>query len=290
MTATPATSSALPHVHDLSPAQLRDLQRDAAAAAGLARFFSDTLATGEAAPELAVIPAGRFDLGAPTGERRFGDRAQHATLIEQAFAIGRHAVTADEFERFGVDTGRAWPSHLMRSEGRQPVVNISVEEAEDYCAWLSRQTGRRYRLPSEAEWEYACRAGSRTAYCFGERLTCGEANIHSLQTPQTPAQGWRRFLPFCVPLNKACAVGSYPANVWGLFEMHGNVWEFTTTPWTGRLDAENNAGTDPGQRWLVTKGGSWFEGALDARAAARKPRYFNELDLNLGFRVVREMD
>ena len=276
-------------VHDLTPAQLRDLQRDAAAAAGLPRFFSDSLAGDGEGPEMAVIPAGLFEMGAPADERHFGEQPRRSVSIEHPFAIGRHAVTAEEFERFAAATGRAWQDHLMRSEGRQPVVNVSLEEASAYAEWLTSQTGKRYRLPSEAEWEYACRAGSLSAYCFGERLTCGEANIHSLQPPITPARGWRRFLPICVPLNRACEVATYPANVWGLFEVHGNVWEFTTSPWTGPLDAENSAGMNQEGRWLVTKGGSWFEGALDARAAARKPRYFNELDLNLGFRLVREI-
>jgi formylglycine-generating enzyme required for sulfatase activity len=284
-----ASVSPLPFVHDLTPAQLRDLQRDAAAAAGCSRFFSDTLADGSEGPELAVIPAGSFVIGAPSDERRFGDLTQHRTAIEAPFAIGRHAVTAEEFERFSAATGRIWQEHLMRSEGRQPAVNVSSEEVQRYADWLSAQTGRRYRLPSETEWEYACRAGSLSAYCFGERLTCGEANIHSLQPSGTPARGWRRFIPFCVPLNKACEVGTYPANVWGLYEMHGNVWEFTASPWTGPLDAENSAGLSRAREWLVTKGGSWFEGALDARAAARKPRHFSELDLNLGFRLVRAL-
>ena len=286
---TPADASTLPVVHDLTPSQLRDLQRAAAEAAGLARYFSDVLRDGGEGPELAVIPAGQFEMGAPAFERRFGDLVQHYAQIDRPFALGRHTVTAADYEHFSRATGQPWQDHLVRSEGRQPVINVSSEEARRYVDWLSEQSGHRYRLPTEMEWEYACRAGSLTAYCFGERLTCGEANIHTLQPPQTPAKGWRRFLPFCVPLNKACEVGSYPANVWGLFEMHGNVWEITASPWTGPLDAENTTGLDHKGKWLVTKGGSWFEGALDARAAARKPRHFNELDLNLGFRVVREI-
>jgi len=284
-----ALASPLPSVHGLTPAQLREMQQEAATGAGLQRFFSDSLADGSTAPELAVIPPGQFEMGAPAEERRFGELARRSVGIETAFAIGRHAVTAEEFERFIAASGWVWQDHLVRSEGRQPVINICSEDIAAYADWLSAQTGQRYRLPSEAEWEYACRAGSLSAYCFGERLTCGEANIHSLQPPITPAKGWRRFLPICVPLNRACEVESYPANVWGLFEVHGNVWEFTDTPWTGPLDAENSAGAQREGKWLVTKGGSWFEGAMDARAAARKPRYFNELDLNLGFRLVREI-
>jgi len=284
-----ATTTALPCVHDLTPAQLRDLQRQQAQTFQLEPWFSDVLADGTRGPELAVIPAGLFEMGATGPVRRFGDQLRRFQPMETPFALGRYTVTAEEFERFSQASGRTWQEHHIQSEGRQPVININLQEARDYAAWLSDQTGQRYRLPTEAEWEYACLAGSHTAYCFGDRLTCGEANIHSLQAPSTPAKGWRRFLPFCVPLNKACEVGSFPGNVWGLHEMHGNVWEFTDTVWVGPVDAENSASGKRDGQWWVTKGGSWFEGALEARAASRKPRFYNELDLNLGVRLVRDL-
>jgi len=100
---------------------------------------------------------------------------------------------------------------------------------------LSAQTCRRYRLPTELEWEYAARAGSSGAYCFGERPSCGDANIQTFQAAGTHRMDWRRFLPFCAPLNRAVEVGSYPANVWGLYEVHGNVWELTSDAWTGPI-------------------------------------------------------
>jgi formylglycine-generating enzyme required for sulfatase activity len=90
-------------------------------------------------------------------------------------------------------------------------------------------------------------------------------------------------------LHRVCEVGSYPANVWGLYEVHGNVWELTSDAWQGPLDAENTAAGDVG-RWIVTKGGSWFEGVRDARFAARRPRMRGEMDTNLGLRVVREIN
>ncbi len=279
----------LPFIHDLTPARLRALQSQAAQQAGLEINFRDSLPGGESGPELTVIPAGRFEMGAPANQLCFGDLPQHGAQIETPFAIGRYCITAAEFEVFAEQTGFIWQAHLMRSAGRQPVINISSDEAKAYLAWLSAQTGQRYRLPSEAEWEYAARAGSQSAYCFGERLTCGEANIHSLRPPATPAKGWRRFIPVCVPLNRSAEVGSYPPNVWGLFEVHGNVWEFTDSPWIGALDSENNAGLNRHDNWIVTKGGSWFEGTDEARSAARKPRLRHELDTNLSLRVLREI-
>lgn len=276
-------------VHDLDVAALRRLQAQAAQAAGMPVFFSDTLADGATGPELAVIPPGHCLCGADAGERRFGDLPRQRVDIPAAFAIGRHALTADAFQAYARDSGFQWPGHLIRAEGRQPVVNISCGQARDYLAWLSAQTGARYRLPSGSEWEYAARAGSLTAYCFGDRLTCGEANIHTVQPTAPPARGWRRFLPFCVPLNRGCEVGSYPANVWGLYEVHGNVWEFTSDAWSGPLDAFGTGRRTPEGDWIVTRGGSWFEGPLEARSASRRPRLRDELDVNLGLRVLREL-
>jgi formylglycine-generating enzyme required for sulfatase activity len=273
----------------LGVARLRAEQADAAARVGLSAHFSDRLADGQPGPELAVIPPGRMTLGAGTDERRFGDLPPRQVEIAEPFAIGRYTVTAEDFDLYARATGFLWIDHLIRAEGRLPVINISGAQAADYAAWLSAQTGQRYRLPSEQEWEYAARAGGTSAYCFGDRLTCGEANIHTVQSPASPVKGWRRFLPICVPLNRGCEVGSYPANVWGLFEVHGNVWEFTADAWVGSVDElRPTRGTPPGD-WIVTKGGSWFEGPQDARAAARKPRLRGEIDVNLGLRLVREL-
>ncbi len=271
-------------VHDLSPSQLRRLQQDAARAAGLAPHFRDPLRSGGQGPELAVIPPGRFRMGATGQPPRFGELAPREVEIAEPYAIGRYTVTAEEYARFTRAAGFIWPDHLIQSEGRQPVINITSEGARAYLEWLSAETGQRYRLPSEAEWEYAARAGSLTDYCFGERLGCGEANTASLLG--AGRTGWRAWLPFCIPLNRVCDVGSYPANVWGLHEVHGNVWEFTSDPWLGPLDPENTLPSNPTQ-WIVTKGGSWFETVADARFAARRPRMIGEMDTNLGLRVVR---
>jgi formylglycine-generating enzyme required for sulfatase activity len=275
-----------PFVHDLAPAQLRTLQEHAAAHAGVAGVFHDALRNGQPGPELAIIPAGIFSQGNPDPKRDFGELAPRHVSIEQPFAIGRFCVTADEFQRYAEASGHFWPDHLVRTEGRQPVTNVSREDAAGYLAWLSAESGHTYRLPSEAEWEYAARAGSATRYCFGDDLGCSEANTGSFQIAGRSISGWRRFLPFCAPMNQAIDVGLYPANIWGLHDMHGNVWEFTSTLWEGQADPNSPGKTG---KWYVTKGGSWFESAWQSRSAARKPRWFDELDVNLGFRVLREI-
>jgi formylglycine-generating enzyme required for sulfatase activity len=275
-----------PFVHDLSPAQLRALQENGARQAGLAAQFHDTLQDGSHGPELAVIPAGTFTLGNPATDRGFGELAPQHVTIDRAFAIGRYCITADEFQYYAELSGHVWPDHLVRTETRQPVTNISRTVAAAYLAWLSEQSGQTYRLPTEAEWEYAARAGSATRYCFGDDLGCSEANTGSFQIAGRGIQGWRRFLPFCAPMNQALDVGLYPANIWGLHDMHGNVWEFVSDIWQGPADPNSPGKTG---RWYVTKGGSWFESAWQSRSAARKPRWFDELDVNLGFRVLREI-
>jgi formylglycine-generating enzyme required for sulfatase activity len=273
-------------VHDLSPAQLRALQENSARQIGKSIFFQDVLQNGKPGPELAIIPAGIFTLGNPDADRSFGELTPRHVTIARAFAIGRYCITADEFQRYADDQGHLWPDHLVRTEARQPVTNVSRADAAAYLAWLSEQSGHTYRLPTEAEWEYAARAGSASRYCFGDDLGCSEANTGSFQIIGRSVAGWRRFLPFCAPMNQALDVGLYPANLWGLHDMHGNVWEFTTDLWEGQADPNSPGKTG---KWYVTKGGSWFESAWQARSAARKPRWFDELDVNLGFRVVREI-
>lgn len=193
-------------VHDLSPKHLRQLQADCAHAHGVTPYLHDRLSDGSPGPELAVIPPGVAEIGAAEAERRFGDLPQRYQVIAKAYTIGRHAVTAEDFSRYAAACGFVWRDDLIRAEGRQPVINISQRQAMGYLEWLSGQTGRRYRLPNEVEWEYAARAGSPNAYCFGERLTCGDANVQTFQASGTHRLGWRRFLPFCAPLNRAVEV------------------------------------------------------------------------------------
>ena len=278
-----------PFVHDLTPAQLVALQANTAGQLGCDIAFRDALSDGSQGPELCLIPAGVFAMGAAPADLGFGEQPVHHVRIESPFALGRHCVTAEEFERFAREAGFAWPDHLMRAEARQPVINLNRHEVQTYLDWLSARSGQRYRLPSEAEWEYAARAGSATRYCFGDSLGCVEANTGSFQLSGRGVQGWRRFLPFCAPMNRSVDVGLYPPNLWGLHDMHGNVWEFTSTPWVGPVDPLHTAGTGKAGKWFVTKGGSWFESAWQARSAARKPRLWDELDVNLGFRILREI-
>lgn len=111
--------------------------------------------------------------------------------------------------------------------GRRPVIKVFWSNARKYCAWLSEQTGRAYRLPSEAEWEYACRAGTETPFHFGARLTADQANFYGNSTYNGSAKGEYR--------KRTVPVGSFPPNAFGLYDMHGNVWEWCQDAWHGQV-------------------------------------------------------
>lgn len=261
---------------------------------GLEHGFSDTLAVGGQGPKLAVIPPGVFEMGSPASE--FGHRAEEGPLHYQqmieAYAIGIHPVTAEEFAVFERDTGWRWRPDLIISSGRQPAINMRHAEAEAYCDWLSAQTGQRYRLPGEAEWEYACRAGTTTPFAFGETVDCRAVHFKASFPYEEARQNKRWFLPKCAPVARVLPVGLYPANAWGLYDMHGNVWEMTGDNWSHSHVNLPRRHPAPGARrskWITVRGGSWFDAAVYARSAARRPRLRDELDVNLGFRVVREL-
>lgn len=285
------TLPALADTFSLHEGELIALQVQTACALGLPdTHFRDALADGTPAPELAVIPAGTFEYGAaPQEAAPAQDRPRRAALIERSFALGVHPVTTEEFEAYARATGWQPRAELVWLAGRKPVVNVRQSEARDYCAWLSEQTGQRYRLPTELEWEYACRAGAATAYPQGDRITPDEALYNTSRGFDAARPKRPRLLTRCFVRCGALEVGRLRPNRWGLFDMPGNVWEFTASPWT-RDHAALPERPLPGKpQAVVTKGGSWFDGPEDCRAAARRRRLENELDINLGFRVVREL-
>lgn len=289
-----SSNTALPFVPELDETQRQALQRQLGEHLGLSPIFRDRLAGGGATPELALIPAGVFEMG--SSEQEFGHRPSEGPLhyqqIAEPFAIGVYPVTADEFAEFTRATGWCWRPDLITTEGRHPVINIRHGEAEAYCDWLSEQTGQRYRLPSEAEWEYACRAGTTTPFAFGESVSCRDVHFKAAFPYEEARKGKRWYLPKCAPIAGTVPVGSYRPNVWGLYDMHGNVWEMTGSNWRNslaNLPRRHPVPVARRNRWIVVRGGSWFDAAVYARSAARRPRLRDELDVNLGFRVLREL-
>lgn len=266
------------------------LQYAAAQRHGLGAHFVEHVAleSGDFAVALAVIPAGAFFMGSPFKEfaRQDCEGPQHKVSVQRDFAMMRHCVTLGDYLRFCEATGYPRPRRYSWTDAQFPVFNVCFVDAESYAAWLSEQTRQRYRLPTEAEWEYAARAGTETAFAFGDKIHRSEVNC---------AGGLHctRGFYFC-GLSRPVTVGSLPANAWGLHEMHGNMQELVLDHWRDKYAGVPRMAHEP---WLegdgrlrVVRGGSWFDAPGMARSAARWYREHAEFDLNLSFRLVRELD
>jgi len=292
----PAQTHPSGFVHDMDEAALRHAQHTTAQQLGLKVHFSDSLRSdGSAGPEMAVIPPGWFEMGSPSHEpgHEPSEAPLHYVQLSRAFAIGRYTITAEEWQRFRAATGWSQVRELIQAQGREPVVNIRMADALLFIDWLNSETGQLYRLPSEAEWEYAARAGTDTPFHYGDYASCREVLFKPMFPFPEKTKKRRSFFPQCGSMMWAMEVGTKPANLWGLHDMHGNVWEMTASPWQpdyqhAPSDGHSLPGRGNNQR-IVVKGGSWFDPATAARSAARRSRLRDELDVNLGFRLVREI-
>ena len=230
-------------------------------------------------PEMVVVPAGSFLMGSPKSEReRHGDEGPvHRVEIAEPFAIGVYEVTFAEWDACAADGGCGGylPDDEGWGRGRRPVINVSWEDAQAYVRWLSAKTGKRYRLPSESEWEYAARAGTRTLFHTGETISTDQANYYGKYYP-----------------GQTVPVDTFGANEWGLHDVHGNVWEWTEDCWNDRYtgapaDGSAWASGDCSQR--VLRGGSWNYGPSNLRAANRNRITTGFRDDTIGFRVARTL-
>jgi formylglycine-generating enzyme required for sulfatase activity len=226
--------------------------------------------------EVVVVPAGSFVMGS-SGRYKY-EKPAHRVTIARPFAMGRYEITFEEWQACVDDGGcEKAPNDHEWGRGRRPVINISWIEATNYAAWLSRRTGHVYRLPSEAEWEYAARAGTTTQYSWGDEVGDGKANCRT-----------------CAPIisHETYPVGSYDANPWGLFDVHGNVWEWVEDCWNrthkGAPD-DGTARTGGKCRYRVTKSGSWYYMAHNVRSAYRGKFIGGAFSYGISFRVLREL-
>ena len=265
-----------PDIHGWPTQQVQVLQKLAAEALGLPVVFQDRLSSGGLGPKMAVIPAGSFLMGSPPDEpQRYSDEGpQHRVSFAQPFAIGVYAVTFDEYDRFCDATGREKPSDSGWGRGSRPVTNVSWEDAQAYCQWLSLQTGKTYRLPSEAEWEYAARAGTSSAYWWGDQIGDNRANCDG------SGSQWSK--------KQTAPVGSFPANPWGLHDTVGNVREWVQDKWHGDYTGAPADGSawQTGDEARVVRGGSWFDGAGYVRCAYRLRHLPGDRYSSLGLRLV----
>lgn len=240
-------------------------------------------------PAMVVIPAGSFMMGSPADEPQSNDREgpQHKVTIDKPFAMGKFEITFDEWDACvaaGSCNGHE-PGDRGWGRGRRPVILVSWDHAKTYVRWLSDQTGKRYRLPSEAEWEYAARAGTASPFSTGQTITTDQANFNGGYTYNGSAEGVFR--------QQTSAVGSFPANAFGLHDIHGNLYEFVEDCWH-----ESYVGApDDGSPWVsdgcenrVQRDGSWKSRPSFVRAASRARVIANYWRDTFGIRVVRELD
>ncbi|MDJ0865058.1 MAG: formylglycine-generating enzyme family protein [Myxococcota bacterium] len=243
------------------------------------QVFRDRLADGTPGPELVVIPAGRFRMGDLQGDGDPDERPAREVTFPRPFAIGRYEVTFDEYEQFCRATGNPVPDDSGFGRGRRPVVSATWQDALAYGLWLSEQTGQRYRLPSEAEWEYAARGGTVTRFWWGDEPGTGRANCSGCDA------SWDG--------DSTAPVGRLAANPFGLYDVLGNLWEWTADCYHSSYEGVPSDGRphvyrDCGQK--VIRGGSWVVPPREIRAANRWRVYPMAPSDEIGFRVVREIE
>jgi len=240
-------------------------------------------------PEMVVVPVGSFMMGSPAGEegrKRDSEGPVHNVTILRPFAVGKFEVTFAEFDAcvdaWGCkhtpnDLHTGYPFDGGPRRGSRPVIDVSWHDAKEYVAWASGKTGKSYRLLSEAEWEYAARAGTTTRYAFGDKIT--RSQVQSTE-------------PLDIRSNLA-QVGSFLPNKFGVHDMHGNVGEWCEENWFPNYQGAPNDGSvrlggDPSRR--VLRGGSWRDGNFETlRSAARGSSEPDRRHNDIGFRVARTL-
>ncbi|NEO75332.1 MAG: formylglycine-generating enzyme family protein [Moorea sp. SIO4G3] len=252
-----------------------------------ASYFTQDLGNGVDL-EMVYIPAGSFLMGSPESEREshYRERPQHEVII-LPFLLGKYQVTQAQWQAVAklpkVNRDLDPDPSYFKGENR-PVEQVNWFDAMEFCDRLSEYTGTEYRLPSEAEWEYACRAGTTTPFHYGETITTKLANYNGNTYAEEAEGGYRR---------ETTDVGRFPPNGFGLYDMHGNVWEWCGDPYhlnykgaprDGRIWSIDNNYTDS----YILRGGSWLFGPRDCRSAYRDFSDPNDyIDDNVGFRVAR---
>lgn len=236
--------------------------------------------------EMISIPSGTFTMGAPNDESGAGysERPTHEVTV-QSFYMGRYAITQAQWRVVAgypqIDR-ELNPDPSSFKGDRLPVENVDWDDAQEFCKRLSVHTGKAYRLPSEAEWERACRAGTITAFHFGKTIAPKLANYNGSYTYNNGPKGEYRA--------KTIEVGSFPANTWGLYDMHGNVLEWCEDDWHSNYDRA----PDDGSAWIesdrksagkLLRGGFWYLNPVYCRSAIRNYLTRDNRNYNIGFRV-----
>jgi formylglycine-generating enzyme required for sulfatase activity len=247
---------------------------------GSGESFRDGRADGQPCPEcpeMVVVPAGSFTMRPPKGEKpAVNDKSQQREVrFVQPFAAGRYEVTFGEWDACvsaGGCAGNKSPSDEGWGRGKRPVINVSWNDANEYVAWLSHTTGKTYRLLTEAEWEYAARAGTTTPFWWGSSISTNQANYNGNY--------------FGEHRGKTLPVDSFAANPWGLYNVHGNVEELVQDCRGARADP---TAITTGDCNKVRRGGSWTDGAWSVQSASRSTYFPADRSDHIGFRVKRTL-
>ncbi len=269
----------------------------------------------DSGPAMVIIPGGEFIMGSPEAEvdRSPREGPQHKVTI-RTFAMAKCELTVAEFRYFVSETGyvteaekpdpnktdgsakgcsfssdHSWQNPGFEQTPQDPVTCVSWVDAQAYILWLNQKTGVHYRLPAEAEWEYATRAGTVTPFSTGECISAAQANINNNVTYSNCSKG-------SIYLSKTAPVASYPTNPFGLYDVHGNVYEWTQDCWHANYD---NAPKE-GVAWLdtnggdctsrVVRGGSWIDTLRFQRSAYRVWSTPDDREDDIGFRLARTLE
>ena len=243
-----------------------------------ASHFRDRMRDGSAGPEMVALRGGEFRRGDLQGDGD-SDEKNPQTIRLRPFAIGIYEVSFDEYDRFSHSTRHEVPEDQGWGRGRRPVINVSWDSANAFTDWLSQQTGESYRLPTDAEWEYAARGGTSTRFWWGDREGEGNANCAGCQSL------WDG--------EKSSPVGKFEPNPFGLHDTAGNVFEWVADCWNDNFSAapaDGGALDKPGCGVRVIRGGAWSFPPKEIRSANRWRDFQSRRSDDTGFRIVRELN
>ena len=245
-------------------------------------IFTDVLAYGGDGPEMVVIPAGTSRVGCLSNDDACGgtDLPTMEVQLTEPFALSIHETTYAQWDAcvFAGGCNGYRPVNPGWGRGSRPVSNVNWNDAQAYVAWLSRETGKSYRLPSDTEWEYAARAGTVTRYFWGNEVGYNRANCGDCGSP------WDG--------QRTAPVGSFAANAFGLYDMHGNVREWVEDCYSVRYTgppSSANGRFDADCVYAILRGGALYSGPRSVRAASRGIQVIGRRDEYHGFRVARTL-
>jgi formylglycine-generating enzyme required for sulfatase activity len=281
-------------------------------------------------PEMVALAAGSFTMGSTKAEtdraelpdeQGARERPAHTVTFARPFAIGKYEITVDEYTAFANATARratdncitwdetaakwgpvataTWKNPGYAQTGRFPVGCVTIDDARAYAAWLAQKSGKPYRIPSEAEWEYAARAGTRTMQTWGDSFDgiCKFANVSDrtrMDKHTTVERDPTRYFDCEDGFIYAAPVGSFPPDRWGLYDMVGNIWEWTEDcfiPHYNGAPTDGSVRRDPSQcDRLIVRSGGWYSRNWFARPAGRSRENPDYRSSTLGIRVARTLD